>query len=110
CVLNSDPIISNPHLIKNLPYDAQKDFRPITSLYYILSGFFVKASTPAASAKELQALAQAKPDALNMGTFGPRSTLDQTRLYLNERWKTRIAGIPYPGGPQVLNALASGDI
>jgi tripartite-type tricarboxylate transporter receptor subunit TctC len=110
CVLNSDPIVSNPHLIKNLPYDAQKDFRPITSLYYILSGFFVKASTPAKSVAELQALAQAKPDALNMGTFGPRSTLDQTRLYLNARWNTSIAGIPYPGGPQVLNALAAGDI
>jgi tripartite-type tricarboxylate transporter receptor subunit TctC len=110
CVLNSDPVVSNPHLLKNLPYDPLKDFKPITSLYYITSGFFVKAAVPAKSAAELEALAKAKPDALNMGTFGPRSTLDQTRMYLNERWKTSIVGIPYPGGPQVLNALASGSI
>lgn len=110
CVLNSDPVISNPHLLKNLPYDAQKDFKPITMLYYILSGFFVKAALPVTNVKELETYAKAHPEELNMGTFGPRSTLDLTRLYLNERWKTRMQGIPYPGGPQVLQAVASGAV
>lgn len=110
CVLNSDPVISNPHLLKNLPYDPQKDFKPITMLYYILSGFFVKAPLPVSNVKELEAYAKAHPDQMNMGTFGPRSTLDLTRLYLNARWGTRMQGIPYPGGPQVLNAVAAGDV
>jgi tripartite-type tricarboxylate transporter receptor subunit TctC len=110
CVLNSDPVISNPHLLKNLPYDSLKDFKPITMLYYILSGLFVKAALPAASVKELEAYAKAHPSELNMGTFGPRSTLDLTRLYLNARWGTNMQGIPYPGGPQVLQAVASGAV
>src|SRR3954468_4654386 len=110
CVLNSDPVISNPHLLKNLPYDPQKDFKPITMLYYIVSGLFVKSTLPVSSVKELETYAKARPDQLNMGTFGPRSTLDLTRLYLNARWNTRMQGIPYPGGPQVLNAVAAGDV
>jgi tripartite-type tricarboxylate transporter receptor subunit TctC len=109
CVLNSDPVISNPHLLKNLPYDPQKDFKPITMLYYIVSGLFVKAPLPVTNVKELEAYAKAHPDQLNMATFGPRSTLDLTRLYLNQKWGTRMQGIPYPGGPQVLNAVAAGD-
>jgi tripartite-type tricarboxylate transporter receptor subunit TctC len=110
CVLNTDPVVSNPLLFSKLPYDPDRDLRPITNLYYILSGVFVKSVVPANSMQELQALAKAKPGALNAGTFGVRSTLDMSRLYLSDRWGSEIVGIPYPGGPQVFNALAAGDI
>ncbi len=110
CVLNTDPIVSNPLLYAKLPYDADRELRPITNLYYILTGVFVKAAVPVNSIKELQAYAAAKPGVLNTGTFGPRSSLDMSRLYLGDQWNTTITGIPYPGGPQVFNALAAGDI
>lgn len=110
CVLNTDPIVSNPLLYAKLPYDADRDLRPITNLYYILTGVFVKSAVPANSMQELQAYAKAKPGVLNTGTFGPRSSLDMSRLYLGDQWNTTITGIPYPGGPQIFNALAAGDI
>jgi tripartite-type tricarboxylate transporter receptor subunit TctC len=110
CVLNSDPIVSNPLLYAKLPYDADRDLRPITNLYYILTGVFVKSAVPVNTMQELQAYAKAKPGVLNTGTFGPRSSLDMSRLYLGDQWNTTIAGIPYPGGPQIFNALAAGDI
>jgi len=110
CVLNTDPIVSNPLLYAKLPYDADRELRPITNLYYILTGVFVKSAVPVNSMKELQAYAAAKPGVLNTGTFGPRSTLDMSRMFLGDRWNTSIVGIPYPGGPQIFNALAAGDI
>ena len=110
CVLNTDPLVSNPLLYAKLPYDADREFRPITNLYYILTGVFVKSAVPAGSMKELEAYAKAKPGVLNTGTFGPRSSLDMSRLYLGDQWNTSITGIPYPGGPQIFNALAAGDI
>lgn len=110
CVLNTDPLVSNPLLYAKLPYDADRDLRPITNLYYILTGVFVKAAVPVNSMKELQAYAAAKPGVLNTGTFGPRSSLDMSRMFLGDRWNTSITGIPYPGGPQIFNALAAGDI
>lgn len=110
CVLNSDPVVSNPLLYAKLPYDVDRDLRPITNLYYILTGVFVKSAVPVNSMQELQAYAKAKPGVLNTGTFGPRSSLDMSRLYLGDQWGTTITGIPYPGGPQIFNALASGDI
>ncbi|MCC6472884.1 MAG: tripartite tricarboxylate transporter substrate binding protein [Burkholderiales bacterium] len=110
CVLNSDPLVVNPHLFSKLPYDAQKDFRPITSLYYILTGMFVKASAPVNSVKELAAYAAARPGKLNIGTFGPKSSPDMSRLLMGERWNTSIVGIPYKGGPQIFQGLAAGEI
>lgn len=110
CVLNTDPVVSNPLLYAKLPYDADRELRPITNLYYILTGVFVKSAVPVNSMQELQAYAKAKPGVLNTGTFGPRSSLDMSRLFLGDQWNTSITGIPYPGGPQIFNALAAGDI
>ena len=110
CVLNTDPVVSNPLLYAKLPYDADRELRPITNLYYILTGVFVKSAVPVNSMQELQAYAKAKPGVLNTGTFGPRSSLDMSRLFLGDQWNTTITGIPYPGGPQIFNALAAGDI
>jgi tripartite-type tricarboxylate transporter receptor subunit TctC len=110
CVLNSDPLTINPHLFSKLPYDAERDFRPLTNLYYILTGVFLKADVPAVSMKELQSYAVSRPGTLNVGTFGPRSTMELSRLYLEDRWQTKMAGVPYPGGPQIFQALAGGQI
>ena len=110
CVLNTDPLVSNPLLYSKLPYNADRELRPITNLYYILTGVFVKSAVPVGSMKELETYARAKPGVLNTGTFGPRSSLDMSRLFLGDKWNTGITGIPYPGGPQIFNALAAGDI
>ena len=109
CVLNSDPLVAAQYLFAKLPFNAEKDFRPITNLYYILNGLFVKAAVPVANIKEFEAYARANPGKLNQAILGPRSSQDMSRLWLSERWNTKFEGIPYPGGPQVFNALAAGD-
>ena len=106
-LVTHNAIAINQTLYSKLPYDADRDLRPITNLYYILTGVFVKSAVPVNSMQELQAYAKAKPGVLNTGTFGPRSSLDMSRLFLGDQWNTTITGIPYPGGPQIFNALAA---
>jgi tripartite-type tricarboxylate transporter receptor subunit TctC len=109
CVLNNDALAINPHLFTKLPYDAAKDFRPVTNLYYILGGLLTKAALPPANVKDFVAYAQARPGTINFATLGPNTSTDLSRRWLAEFWKADFQGIPYKGGPQVFTALASGE-
>lgn len=110
CALSVDPLALNPHIFAKLPYDPFRDFKPVTSLYYIVSGWFGKATLAANSMGELRALAVAKPGTLNWATLGPRTNTDLTRIWVGELWKTSFAGIPYKGGPPIMTALVAGEI
>ncbi len=110
CSLSSLSLSFNPHTISSLPYNANKDFRPIVNMFFLLEGLMAKGALPVGSEKELQALAAAQPGKLNFGTLGPGSTTDISRQWLEERWNTRLVGIPYKGGPSVVQALAAGEI
>jgi tripartite-type tricarboxylate transporter receptor subunit TctC len=110
CTLSRDAMAINPALFAKLPYDPARDFKPVTNLYYLLSGLFAKASMPGSSVRDLQALAAAKPGALNWGTLGPRTSTDISRMWLGSVWNTSFAGIPYKGGPPIFVALVAGEI
>ncbi|OGA02836.1 MAG: hypothetical protein A3H35_13715 [Betaproteobacteria bacterium RIFCSPLOWO2_02_FULL_62_17] len=110
CALSVDPLALNPHIFAKLPYDPFKDFRPVTSLYYIVSGWFGKATLAANSIGELRALAVAKPGTLNWATLGPRTNTDLTRIWVGELWRTSFTGIPYKGGPPIMNAIVAGEV
>ena len=110
CVVNPDTLSYNPFTTPNLPYDPQKDFRPVTNMYFVIEGLLARGSLPANSMEELRALAVAKPDALNFGTLGPRSTTDTFRQWLGQFWKTSFVAIPYKGGSEIINGLLTGTI
>lgn len=110
CLVTGSSMSFAPHTFAKLPYDPDKDLRPITNLFHLIEGLLAKAGLPANSVKELQALAVANPGKLNFGTLGPDSTTDISRRSINERWKTDVVGIHYKGGPQILTALAGGEI
>ena len=110
CALNVDALALNSFLFAKLPYDPTRDFRSISSLFTILGGVLVRGGLPVNNIKELQAMAVAKPGALNVGTLGPNSINDVSRQWLADHWKTSLASIPYKGGPPILAALAAGEI
>jgi tripartite-type tricarboxylate transporter receptor subunit TctC len=100
----------NPVLFSKLPYDADRDFKPVTNLYFLIEGILAKAALPVNSIKELQSLAVSKPGLLNWGTLGPASTTDIARMWLGELWNTQFVGIPYKGGNLVTAALATAEV
>jgi len=110
CVVSPDTMSFNPFTIANLPYDPDKDFRPVTNMYYVIEGLVAKQALPVDSVDALRALAAARPDALNFGTLGARTTTDMYRLWLRELWKTRFVGVPYKGGSEIIGALLTGTI
>jgi tripartite-type tricarboxylate transporter receptor subunit TctC len=110
CHINSTQMSVNPHVMAKLPYDVEKDFRPVTNLYNLVSGFFINASVPASTVKEFEAYVKARPGAINMSTHGPNTPTDVYRRWLNERWSTDMTGIGYKDGTAMIAGLLAGDI
>jgi tripartite-type tricarboxylate transporter receptor subunit TctC len=110
CVVNNNSLSINPLIYNSMPYDAQKDFTPITNLFLLVEALAVATSVPVNSVAELHALARSKPEALNFGTLGPGSYPDLFLNWLNRKWDTKLVGVPYRGGGPVALAIASNEI
>ena len=61
---------ANPALYTKLPFDSLKDFTPVSLVAIVPTVLAVHPSVPARSARELIALAKAKPGSLNFASAG----------------------------------------
>jgi tripartite-type tricarboxylate transporter receptor subunit TctC len=97
----------NPYIFDKLPYDAIKDFRPISLLAKVPSLYLVRPDLPVKNLKELIALAKAKPGQLNYGSAGNGSAGHLAMEYLKMATGTFMLHVPYRGtGPQLTDLLA----
>lgn len=70
----------------------------------------MNASLNVKTADELRRYAQAHPSALNHGTLGPGSNPELFLYWMNQRWGTKIVGIPYRGGGPIAQALVANEL
>jgi tripartite-type tricarboxylate transporter receptor subunit TctC len=100
----------NPHLYNKLPYDADKDFAPVTQLVSFSQMLVASANLPANNLKELLALAKEKPGALSYASYGPGSQPQLATEMLKQKAGVFIVHIPYRGIPQAVSAVVSGEV
>src|SRR5262245_50130873 len=110
CVIYHSTTSYNPLLFDKLPYDADKDFVPVTRLFFLTEGVFASNAINVKSIADLKTLATAKPDGLNYATLGDGSYPDLFMRWLNNQWGTRIVGVPYRGGGPAAQALAANEV
>jgi tripartite-type tricarboxylate transporter receptor subunit TctC len=97
----------NPYIFDKLPYDANKDFRPISLLAKVPSLYLVHPDVPAKNLKEFVALAKSKPGRLNYGSAGNGSAGHLAMEYLKMASDIFMVHVPYRGtGPQLQDLLA----
>jgi tripartite-type tricarboxylate transporter receptor subunit TctC len=97
----------NPFIFDKLPYDAAKDFRPISLLAKVPSLYLVHPDVPAKNLKEFIALVKSKPGRLNYGSAGNGSAGHLAMEYLKMVSETFITHVPYRGtGPQLTDLMA----
>lgn len=99
---------ASPSLVAKLPYDPVKDFQPIAMVALLPSILVVDPSLPAASVKELVALAKAQPGKLNYSSSGVGSM----NYLAGEQFKAAngvdIVHVPYQSGSQAIAAILGG--
>ncbi len=108
-LLAPDPVLAtNPLLYSKLPYDAIKDFAPVSMLVRFGLGIVVSATLPVNSLQELVAYAKANPGKLNYGSFGPGTAPHLVMELFNSVAGVSIVHVPYKGVAPVLTDLIAG--
>ena len=102
--------VINPWLYKNLPYDTEKDFVPVTGLISISQALITNPSLPAQNLKELIAYAEKKPGELNYGTFGIGSTGHLNMEMLQIATGAKLVAVHYKGAAPALTDVIAGHI
>jgi tripartite-type tricarboxylate transporter receptor subunit TctC len=97
----------NPYMFDKLPYDPNKDFKPVSLLAKVPSLYVVHPNVPAQNLREFIALVKAKPGTMNYGSAGNGSAGHLAMEYLKMTANIFITHIPYKGtGPQLTDLLA----
>ncbi|HEX6005331.1 MAG TPA: tripartite tricarboxylate transporter substrate-binding protein, partial [Burkholderiales bacterium] len=97
----------NPSLIRNLPFDAVRDFTPLGIIVDIPAGMLVHPSLPVKSVKELIALAKKRPGELNYSSSGRGAVGHLSGELLRSATGINVVHIPYKGaGPAIIDLVA----
>ncbi|MBA8842786.1 tripartite-type tricarboxylate transporter receptor subunit TctC [Ochrobactrum sp. RH1CCR137] len=100
----------NPLILKTKPYDAEKDFAPISLLVIVPNVLVVNPELPVNSVKELVDLLKAEPEKYSYASSG-----NGTPLHLSGELFKKMAGvsmqhIPYKGSGPALNDVIGNQV
>jgi tripartite-type tricarboxylate transporter receptor subunit TctC len=106
CVLSSEAVIYNQFLFKSIPYNPEKDFEPISVLFFNSLALVVNGSLKVKTISDLTALSIAKPGTLSYGTFSFPNTHFMEKL--KKETGADIVRVPFRSGGEVATAVLSG--
>jgi tripartite-type tricarboxylate transporter receptor subunit TctC len=99
-----------PLLQSKAPFDAIRDFAPITWAVKSTNTLVVHPSIPVKSVEELIAYAKARPGELNYGSGGNGSSTHLAVELLKSMARVDIVRVTFKGNGPALNALFAGEV
>lgn len=100
----------NSAVQKSLPYDAVKDFAPVTVVASTPNIIVVHPSVPAKTLNELLALAKAQPGKINFGSTSTGGSPHMSAELLKMMAGVNMTHVPYKGAAPMLTDLIGGQI
>lgn len=100
----------NPSMIRKMPYDAVRDFAPVSCVVDAVQIMTVNAAVPAKSVKELIALAKAKPGQLTFGSPGIGTSPHMTAELFKQTAGVDMPQVIFKGSGMAFISLISGEI
>ena len=97
-----------PALYPKLPFDALRDFTPITQLTAIPNVLAVHPSLPATSVGELIALARKRPGAIAFASAGAGTSMHLSAELLRSLASIELLHVPYKGSAPAMQDLIGG--
>lgn len=98
----------NPFIFDKLPYDPNKDFKPVSLLAKVPSLYVVHPDVPARNLREFVAYVKSKPGKLSYGSAGNGSAGHLAFEYLKMTADMFMLHVPYRGTGPMMTDLLSG--
>ena len=100
----------NPHLYAKLPYDAARDFVPVTMLVLLQQLLVAHPSLPASNLAELIQLAKQKPGSLRYASYGSGSQPHLSGEMLKNKAGIDLLHVPYKGISLAVPAVMANEV
>ena len=100
----------NPSVMTRLPYDAERDFAPITNIFTLPLVFVAHPSFEAADMAGLVALARGAPGRVQYASAGPGTAQHLTAEMLAFRLRLQMQHVPYRGSGPAMADLIAGNV
>ena len=100
----------NPFLYKNLPYDTEKDFIPISALAKLPNLLVVNPRIPAKTFAEFVEYAKQNPAKLNYGSSGAGTSQHLAAELFQLKTGAKMTHVPFRSSQDIMNGLIGGHI
>lgn len=97
-------------LFKSLPFDAVRDFAPVSTLGYFDIALLASPTAPFKTVAEFMSYARANPGKLNVGTINIGSTQNLAAELFKHRSGLDFQIVPFNGTPALTTALRGGQV
>jgi tripartite-type tricarboxylate transporter receptor subunit TctC len=105
----SSGIALSKSLIKNMPFDPETAFTPISTVAMFDNMILVRADSPMRTPQDMLTAARANPGAFNVGTINPGSTQNVTAALIAFAAAIPMTIVPHRTTAEVLTSLLRGD-
>ena len=109
-LLDATAFTVNPNLFPKLPFDAAKDFAPISLVLQVPLLMVVPANSPFQSVADVTKAARARPGHLTYASAGNGGAQHLAGELFKQGQKVAITHIPYRGGAPALTDLIGGQV
>jgi tripartite-type tricarboxylate transporter receptor subunit TctC len=100
----------NPHLYARLPYDARRDFAPVTMLVLLHQLLVAHPAVPFDDLDGLIKAAKAKPGSINYASYGSGSQPHLAGEMLKHKAGVDLVHVPYKGISLAVPAVMAGEV
>ena len=104
------PLVINPFLMKQLPYDPQTAFAPISVVVEAPNVLTVRPPAPFSTVSEFVDHGKANPESMTFGSQGVGTTGHITGGMITEQTGVQLTHIPYKGFPPMLTDVLGGRV
>lgn len=109
-MMSSASVAVNVSLYSKLPFDARKDFAPISVVASAPIVIVVHPAVPARNVRELVALAKTRKGGLNYGSNGTGTTSHLAGELLQQLSGVKFTHIPFKGASGAVTSLLGGEV
>ena len=109
-LITTPAIAVNMALYRKVPFDALRDFAPVSLFSESPNILVVHGAVPARDVSELVALARGKPGVLNYSSAGSGTTQHMAGELFKLRTGTNIVHVPFKGTAPSLTAVMGGEV